>query len=160
MQWLDFVIIKQGGRTFLSLLITHWNSLVTCYSSENHLLLVAKYACYLLQKLLIARNHSLLVAKSTHYLLQKLLIAKINLLLIAEFALYLLQKLFGAKNHLLLVAEIACCKILLVTHCRSCSLQKIISCCSSCSLQKITRYSLQNLIATYCIKSLKRVTFS
>ena len=38
----------------------------------------------------------------------------------------------------------------LVTHCRSCSLQKI----TRCSLQKITRYSLQNPLVTRCKKSL------
>ena len=60
-------------------------------------LLVAKFACYLLQKLLVAKNHSLLVAKFARYSLQKLLVAK----KITDYSF---------KNSL-------------VTRCRSCSLQ-------------------------------------
>ena len=69
------------------------------------LLFIAKFACYSLQKLLVAKNHSLLVAevarcknqsllvaKFTRYSLHKLLVAKNHSLLIAKFARYLLQK--------------------------------------------------------------------
>ena len=52
------------------------NSLVTrcrsCSLQKNRSLLVAEFARYLLQKLLVAKSHSLLVAKFAHYLLQKL----------------------------------------------------------------------------------------
>ena len=66
----------------------------------------------------------------------------------------------------LLVAEVVRCKEsryslqnLLVTRCRSCSLQKItrysfqnslVTRCRSCSLQKLTCYSLQNSLVTHC----------
>ena len=58
-----------------------------------HSLLIAKYALYSLQKLLVAKNHSLLFAK-------------IHSLLVAKFAHYSLQKLLVPKNHWFLVAKI------------------------------------------------------
>ena len=90
------------------------------------------------------------------------------MLLIARFARYLLQKLLVAKIHLLLIAEVAknthySSQNLLVTRCRSCSLQKF-TCYSlqnslvaniysllvakfTCYLlQQITCYSMQNII--------------
>ena len=51
------------GVTFHSLLVSRWNSLVACYSLQNHSLLVAKFARYWLQKLLAAKINSLLVAE-------------------------------------------------------------------------------------------------
>ena len=66
---------------------------------------------------------------------------------------YEIRSLLVAKNHSLLIAN------LLVTCCRSCSLQKttryslqnlLVTCCRSCSLQKITRYSLQNSCVVRC----------
>ena len=92
--------------------------------------------------------------------------------------------LLVAKNHSLLIGEVARCKIrslllgkvacfkkitcyslqnLLITRCRSCSLQKI-TCYSlqkitRYSLQKITRYSLQNSLVTRCRScSLQKIT--
>ena len=116
------------GVTFHTLLVTRWNSLVACYSLQNHSLLVAKFARYSLQKLLVAKNHSLLVAKFARcknhslpvakfarYSLEKLLVAKNHSLLVAKFACYLLQKLLIAKSQSLLVAEVARCKKLLIT---------------------------------------------
>ena len=75
---------------------------------------------------------------------------------------YEIRSLLVAKNHSLLIAN------LLVTCCRSCSLQKttryslqnlLVTCCRSCSLQKITRYSFQNLLVTRCRScSLQKLT--
>ena len=52
------------------------NLLVTCCRScalqKNHSLLVAKFARYSLQKMLVAKNHSLLIAKFALHLLQKI----------------------------------------------------------------------------------------
>ena len=70
---------------------------------------------------------------------------------------------------------VTCCKItryllknVLVTRCRSCSLQEIaryslqnslVTRCRSCSLQKITRYLLQNSLVTRCRScSLQKIT--
>ena len=61
--------------------------------AKVHSLLIAKYALYSLQKLLVAKNHSLLFAK-------------IHSLLVAKFAHYSLQKLLVPKNHWFLVAKI------------------------------------------------------
>ena len=91
------------------MLVTHWNSLVARYSLWNHLLLVAKFARYSLQKLLVAKNHSLLVAEVAR--------CKNHLLLVAKYTRYSLQKLLITKNHSLLIAEVARCKKLLVTCC-------------------------------------------
>ena len=80
-----------------------------CWFQKHHSLLVAKFARYSLQKLLLAKNHSLLVAKVACYSLQKLLVSKNHPLLVSKVAHYSLQKS--------LLAEVAHCKNSLVTHC-------------------------------------------
>ena len=105
------------GVTFHSLLVSRWSSLVACYSLQNHSLLVAKFA---------------------RYWLQKLLVAKINSLLVARFVCYSLQKL--------LVAEVARCKKSLVTRCEICFLHVATNyslLVARCSLQKIINHSLK-----------------
>ena len=55
--------------------------LITCcrnyWFQKHHSLLVAKVACYSLQKLLVSKNHPLLVSKVAHYSLQKSLLAEV-----------------------------------------------------------------------------------
>ena len=75
-------ITRYSLQKFCSLLVAKVRSL-----------LIAKYALYSLQKLLVAKNHSLLFAK-------------IHSLLVAKFAHYSLQKLLVPKNHWFLVAKI------------------------------------------------------
>ena len=144
---------RKRGVTFHSLLVTRWNLLVACSSSQklfdakNHSLLVAKFARY------CCKIGSLLVAEVARCKKSVVTRCKIPSLLVAKFARYSLQKLLLAKNHSLLVAKFACYSLqkLLVTRCRSCSLQKIthyllqnslVTRYRNCSLQKITRYSL------------------
>ena len=150
-----YIFSKYIGLTFF-LLVTRYSLKFTCCS-----LLVAKFACYSLQKLLVAKGHSLLV---TCYSLQKLLVAKNHSLLVAKFAHGSLEKLLVAKNHSLLVAKFTRCKIrLLLVGEVSCYKKSLVTCrkirsllvaeiarckkllvtpCRSCSLQKITRHSL------------------
>ena len=66
-----------------------------CYLLEK--LLVVIITCYSLQKLLIDKILSLLVAKFARYSFQKLLVAEKYLPLVAEFARYSLKKLLIAK---------------------------------------------------------------
>ena len=86
-------------------------SLVACYSlkfTRCSLLVVKSLVTRCkIRSLLVAKNHVLLVAKSACYSLQKLLVVKNHSLLFAKYARYSLQKLLVAKNHLLLVAKVA-----------------------------------------------------
>ena len=59
-------------RKFHSLLVTRWNSLVARYSLQNSLVIRCR-SCSL-QKI---TRYSLLVAKFAHYLLRKLLVAEV-----------------------------------------------------------------------------------
>ena len=78
--------------TFHLLLVTCWNSLVACYSLKNHSLVVAKFARYSSQKLLVAKN-------------QFLVVCKIRSLLIREVAHCKKALLTGCKICSLLVAK-------------------------------------------------------
>ena len=107
-------------------------SLVARYllKSTHCSLLVAKFARYSLQKLVVAKKslvtrcsvveiHLLLVAKLARYSLQKLLVANIHSFLVAKFACQSQQisVFIRCKIRPLLIAEVACCKKSLVTRC-------------------------------------------
>ena len=76
-------------------------------------MLLATFARYLFQKLLVAKSHSLLVAEVARCIKSLITRCEIRLLLFAEVARhkkitrYSLQKLHVAKNHLLLVVKFA-----------------------------------------------------
>ena len=80
------------------------------------MLLLAKFACYLLQKLLVAKNHLLLVAEVGRCKNSLVTHCKIGLLLIAEVARCKNSLVTHCKIWSLLVAEVGHCKKLLVTH--------------------------------------------
>ena len=113
-------LIFLRGVTFHSLLVTRWNSLVACFSLQNHSLLVAKLARYSLQKLLVAKKslvtrcRSCSFQKITPYFTR----GKIRALLVAEIARWKISLVIRCKIRLLLVAEIASCKKSLVTRCK------------------------------------------
>ena len=113
------------------MLVTCWNSLVTC----------CKITPYSLQNSLVTLCGGCSLEKTTLYLP------------VAKFTRYSLQKLFVAKLTRYSLQNS------LFTRCRSCSLQNItryslqnllVTCCRSCSLQETTRYLLQNLLVTRC----------
>ena len=120
----DFLYYEAKPFTLVvrySLKFTCWSLLVL-----NSLVTRCKFACYSLQKLLVAKNRSLPVAKFNHYSLQKLLFVKNHSLLVAKFARYLFLKFAPYKEslvtrckiHSLLAAEVVCCKKSLVTRCK------------------------------------------
>ena len=112
---LDFFLHRCLWRRNFSLVAHYslWNH--SLLVAKNHLLLLAKFARHLWQKLLVAKIHSLLVAKIhsllvakfARYSSQNLHVAKNHSFIVAKFARYSLQKLLVAKSHLLLVAKFA-----------------------------------------------------
>ena len=125
-----FQVSMSGGVTFLSLLVTRWNILVAGHSLQNHSLLFAKFARYLLQKLLVVKNNSLLVAKFARF--KKSLVTR-------------------CKNRSLLVAEVARRSL---QKCARYSLRNsFVTRHRSCSFQKITGFSLRNSLDAHCKKS-------
>ena len=107
-------------------------------------MLVAKFACYSLQKLLVAKNHLLFVAKLSRYSLQTMRVANIHLWRVANIHLWLVEKFARFSLERLYFA-----KRTLVTRCKIPSLLVANNACC-----KFTCHSLQNSLVTRCRKSL------
>ena len=107
-------LLVTSCRSCLLQEITHY-SFQKLLIAKDHLLqnsLVTRYRSCSLQK-----NHLLLIAKFPRYSLQKLFVVKSHLLLIAEVARSKISLATGCKIRSLLVAEVARCKNSLVSHC-------------------------------------------
>ena len=109
----DFSLIARYSLKFTRCSLLVVKPLVT--RCRIRLLLVAKFARYSLQKLLVTKNHSLVNGKFACYLLQKFLVAKIHSILVVKFTCYSLQMLLVAKNRSLLFAKFACYSLQQIT---------------------------------------------
>ena len=89
---MEISIVDEAQRlTRCSLLVEIHSLLVTCYkitrySLQNLLVTHCKIRSLLVAEVAFCINHSLLVAKYARYALQKLLVVKIHSLIVAKFA--------------------------------------------------------------------------
>ena len=121
---------------FHSLLVTHWNSLVTRCKIRS--LLVTKVTrC---KSSLVNRGRSCSLKKITRYLLQNSLVTRCISYSLQKLTRYSLQNSF-------------------VTRGKSCSLQKsLVTCCEICLLLVVTNHSL--LVAKNYLSIIKTITSS